>query len=328
MRLPDIQIFDGSKPDVFLDWKLRMLDKLRYNADHFVGTENSEGFKIAYIVSRLGGEASTQTLWRRQYNPYRSITELLDHLTDLYEIQPEIAEDICRQEFNKIEQGPEQSFDEFYRAFVKYSVFRKDEDDLVHEMEKKVNPALRKVLLPLPEHFTSLPAMTKWLKRVDYRHRAAKQRKQDEEKLEREQKLKQYRKQVAKTEKALAQQRQELIRKEEEAQRRRQEKRIQARDEKAFQEVETQHQRRLKDIQAREERAKEERAKLAHQQEQEAAARNEKKLAKKQSSKSKKGSEIAARSHDEIYSVQIAAALQHQNDVDDSCDEAFSPASY
>ena len=83
--------------------------------------------------------------------------------------------------------------------------------------------------------------------------------KQDEEKLEREQKLKQYRKQVAKTEKALTQQRQERIRKEEEAaQRRRQEKRIQARDEKAFQEVEAQHQRRLKDIQAREERVREE----------------------------------------------------------------------
>ena len=64
MRLPDIQIFDGSKPDVFLDWKLRMLNKLRYNADHFTGTtdEDREDFKIAYIVSRLGEEASTQTL--------------------------------------------------------------------------------------------------------------------------------------------------------------------------------------------------------------------------------------------------------------------------
>ena len=150
-----------------------MLDKLRCNADHFAGTENSEGFKIAYIVSRLGGEASTQTLWRRQYKPYRSTTELLDHLTDLYGIHPEIAKDMCRQEFNKVEQAPEQSFDEFYRAFVKYSVFR-NEDDLVHEMERKVNPALRKVLLPLPEDFTSLPAITKWLKKVDYRHRAAK----------------------------------------------------------------------------------------------------------------------------------------------------------
>ena len=348
MRLSDIQIFDGSKPDIFLDWKFRMLDKLRYNADHFTGTNNEEreGFKIAYIVSRLGGEASTQTLWRRQYKPYCSTTELLDHLTDLYGIHPEIAKDMCRQEFNKVEQAPEQSFDDFYRAFIKYSVFR-NEDDLVHEMERKVNSALRKVLLPLPEDFTSLPAITKWLKKVDYRHRAAKQLKQDEEKLEREQKLKQYRKQVVKTEKALAQQRQERIRKEEEAaQRRRQEKRIQARDEKAFQEVEAQHQRRLKDIQAREERAKltdqqkqNKQAEQARQQKQNAVAFGEKKLVKKQSSKSRKGPEIAARSHDEIYSVQIAAALQHQHNVDDvkciglpasyeSCDEAFFPTSY
>ena len=331
-----------------------MLDKLRYNADHFAGTENSEGFKIAYIVSRLGGEASTQTLWRRQYKPYCSVTELLDHLTDLYGIHPEIAKDICRQEFNKVEQAPEQSFDEFYRAVVKYSVFRKDEDDLVHEMEKKVNPALRKVLLPLPEDFTSLPVMTKWLKKVDYRHRAAKQLKQDEEKREQERKLKQYRKQMVKVEQAQAQQRQERNRKEEEAaQRRRQEKRIQARDEKAFQDVQAQHQRRLKDIQAREERVREEQTKLADQQaesaqraeltrqqkheqaeqarqsKQEAVARGEKKLVKKQSSKSKKtvNPETTARSHDEIYSVQIAAALQHQHNVDDvKC--TGLPASY
>ena len=270
---------------------------------------------------------------------------------------------MCRQEFNKVEQAPEQSFDEFYRAFVKYSVFR-NEDDLVHEMEKKINPALRKVLLPLPENFTSLPAITKWLKKVNYRHRAAKQLKQNEEKLEPKQKLKQYRKQVAKTEKALVQQRQERIQKKEAAQRRRHEKRIQARDEKAFQEVEAQHQRRLKDIQAREERVREEQAKLTRQQEQEervklvnqqaeqaqraeqarqskqqAVASGEKKLVKKQPSKNRKGPEIAARSHDEIYSVQIAAALQHQHNVDDvkctglpasyeSCDEAFFPTSY
>ena len=64
MRLSNIQIFDGSKPDVFLDWKLKMLDKLRYNADHFIGTNKKErkGFKIAYIISRLGEEASIQTL--------------------------------------------------------------------------------------------------------------------------------------------------------------------------------------------------------------------------------------------------------------------------
>ena len=71
---------------------------------------------------------------------------------------------MCRQEFNKIEQASKQSFDEFYRAFVKYTIFRKNKDDLMHEMKEKVNSALRKVLLPLSENFTSLPAMTKRLK--------------------------------------------------------------------------------------------------------------------------------------------------------------------
>ena len=176
--------------------------------------------------------------------------------------------------------------------------------------------------------------------------------------------MEQYRKQVVKTEKTLTRQQKERIRREKEtAQRCRHEKRIQARDEKVFQKVKTQHQRRLKDIQARKERVKEEqtklteqqvkqaqrahqekqnkRAELTRQQKQEAIARDKKKLVKKQSSKSKsrKGPEIAARSYDEIYSVQIAATLQHQHNVDDvrctglpanyeSCDETFFPASY
>ena len=184
MRLSNIQIFDDSKFDVFLDWKLRMLDKLRYNADHFIETNNEErkGFKIAYIIFRLGGEVSTQTLWRRQYQLYRSITKLLNHLIDLYEIHSKIVKNICRQEFNKVEQASKQSFDDFYRAFVKYSIFRKNEKNLMHEMKKKINFALRKVLLFLSENFVLLPILTKWLKKMNYRHRATKQLKQNKKK--------------------------------------------------------------------------------------------------------------------------------------------------
>ena len=72
-----------------------------------------------------------------------------------------------------------------------------------------------------------------------------------------------------------------------------------------------------------------EQAEQARQSKQQAVASGEKKLAKKQSSKSKKAvnPETTARSHDEIYSVQIAAALQHQHDVDNiKCTDL--PASY
>ena len=84
-----------------------------------------------------------------------------------------------------------------------------------------------------------------------------------------------------------------------------------------------------------------EQAEQTRQSKQQVVAFDEKKLVKKQSSKSKKtvNSETIARSHDEIYSVQIAAALQHQHNVDDvkctglsasyeSCDEAFFFTSY
>ena len=66
--------------------------------------------------------------------------------TDLYEIHSKIIKDICRQEFNKVEQASKQSFNEFYCAFVKYSIFR-NKDDLIYEMRRKVNSTLRKVFL-------------------------------------------------------------------------------------------------------------------------------------------------------------------------------------
>ena len=186
MQLSDIRIFNDSKSDVFLDWKLKMLNKLRYNADYFAGT-NNEDFKITYIISRLGGEASTQTLWCHQYKLYSSITKLLNYSTDLYKIHSKIAKDICRQEFNKVEQVSKQLIDEFYRAFVKYFVFRKDDEKgLLHEIKRKVSSTLCEMLLLLSMNFISLSIMMKWFKKVNYRHRAAKQFKQNEKKLKRE----------------------------------------------------------------------------------------------------------------------------------------------
>ena len=163
MQLSDIQIFDDSKLHVFLNWKLLMLNKFCYNVDHFTKTidEDRESFKITYIISRLSKKANTQTLWRRQYKLYRLTTKLLNHLTDLYKILSKIIKDICRQKFNKIEQVLKQSFDEFYRAFMKYSTFRKNENVLLNEMKKKVNSTLRKIFFLLLENFSSLSTMTK-----------------------------------------------------------------------------------------------------------------------------------------------------------------------
>ena len=141
-----------------------MLDKLRYNADHLTGTENSESFKIAYIVLRLDEETNTQILWCRQYKSYRSITKLLNHLINLYEIHSNIVKNICKKELNKVEQISKQSFNKFYCVFIKYSIFR-NEDDLQHKMKRKVNLIFRKVLFFLFENFISLSIMTKWFKK-------------------------------------------------------------------------------------------------------------------------------------------------------------------
>ena len=64
--------------------------------------------------------------------------KLLNYLIDLNKIRSRIIKNICRQKFNKIEQASKQSFDEFYRAFIKYFVFRKDNEKiLLQEMKRK-----------------------------------------------------------------------------------------------------------------------------------------------------------------------------------------------
>ena len=68
-RLPDPPIFNGTDRTKFEDWKLRILDKLSLNKDHYP----TDAFQINYVISRLGGKASEHTVSRRRAlttNPY------------------------------------------------------------------------------------------------------------------------------------------------------------------------------------------------------------------------------------------------------------------
>ena len=66
---------------------------------------------------------------------------MLNHLINLYEIRSKTVKSICKQEFKKIEQSSKQFFDEFYCVFIKYLIFR-DENNLMYEMKRKVNSTL------------------------------------------------------------------------------------------------------------------------------------------------------------------------------------------
>ena len=85
-KLPDPPVFNGNRSK-FEDWKLKVLDKLRLNQDHFPTEEH----RLYYVLSRLGDEAVESTLVRRRQgavNPFRTVTDLLDYISDLYETPP------------------------------------------------------------------------------------------------------------------------------------------------------------------------------------------------------------------------------------------------
>ena len=100
-RFPDPPIFNGSGNTniLFEDWKLRIKDKLIVNKDHYP----SEHSQIAYIITRLGGKAIEYTLPRRRTNSYHSVAELLNQLSDIYEIPLEVEETVHREAFIALE---------------------------------------------------------------------------------------------------------------------------------------------------------------------------------------------------------------------------------
>lgn len=93
---------------------MRIQDKLDHNGDHYP----TESFKIAYVIARLGGEASQHVSTRRRYRSYSTVHELLSHLIDLYEVPLSILQDTHKRAYDKMTQG-NQSFLEFYRDFMK-----------------------------------------------------------------------------------------------------------------------------------------------------------------------------------------------------------------
>ena len=83
-KLPDPPVFSGTNDHVqFDDWKLRIQDKLTYNGDHYP----SDSFKVAYITTRLSGEARSFITFVRRHkalsNDNLSSEELLDLLSGL-----------------------------------------------------------------------------------------------------------------------------------------------------------------------------------------------------------------------------------------------------
>ena len=185
-KLPDPPVFNGINTHIeFDDWKLRIQDKLTHNSDHYP----CESFKVAYVMTRLGGEASKHiTLKRRKAkeslsNGDLSSKELLDQLSDLYETPLSVIYKENRHALNHLKQGIKQSFFDFYTKWVRYSergYAAVDEEIQAWDLEDRLKKQLR---TPLANQFAdyrnqpwTIPKLKVYLMRLDQSQRIAAER--------------------------------------------------------------------------------------------------------------------------------------------------------
>ena len=119
---------------------MRIQDKLTHNGDHFL----TDTFKIAYVVARLKGEASQHVSIRRRYRSYSTVDDLLNHLSNVYEVPLSVLRETYQHAYDKISQGS-QLFLKFYGDLIKYTEcdFRNNSlndlrnDSLINDIRKK-----------------------------------------------------------------------------------------------------------------------------------------------------------------------------------------------
>ncbi|KAL8816074.1 MAG: hypothetical protein Q9191_008385 [Dirinaria sp. TL-2023a] len=115
--LPDPPVFTGGNNDEYEyeDWALRIRDKLNGNADRFTAQTAT-----AYVISRIGGEASKHILFYRlrDCDYFKVLSMIFDALHDIYENFE--RQKITRLAYKLLKQKKEQSFNNFYTKFMLY----------------------------------------------------------------------------------------------------------------------------------------------------------------------------------------------------------------
>lgn len=142
-KLPDPATFSGDQDDKlsFEDWMIRIQGKLEGNADHF----STEPLRLAYVVSRLTGDAAKHTAPRLRVggiNKYGTAQELLDHLREIYE-DPD-RRDKARQKFKSLYMKQSDNFHDFYTKFLHLaSEAEIGTSELSYELNDKLSLSLR-----------------------------------------------------------------------------------------------------------------------------------------------------------------------------------------
>ncbi len=168
-KFPDSPIFTGTGESTWKSWTTKISDKLDANADHYP----TEKLRIAYVTSRLGGDADEQTYAKRRIDalsPYLSLTKLLEHLNGIYDDQDRNRK--CRREYNALKQS-NKPFSSFYSEFTKiFSFLGYDDRTLMDDLQNKINNRLQDALSVCLIEFSSLDKLKTFLQRVNNKQRA------------------------------------------------------------------------------------------------------------------------------------------------------------
>jgi len=169
VKLPDSPIFIGTGDPTWETWNIKIADKLDVNANHYP----TEKIRIAYVVSRLGGDADQQTYAKRRVDApssYQSLSELLKHLKGIYEDQDLIRK--CRREYVALKQL-NKSFSSFYSEFTRiFSFLNYDDVTLMDDIQNKINNRLQDALSVCLIEFSSLDKLKTFLQGVNNKQRA------------------------------------------------------------------------------------------------------------------------------------------------------------
>ena len=167
-KFPNSSIFTDEDESTWDSWRVKIDDKLQANVDHF----DNENICIAYVISRLEGDAAEHIFARRRHDAshsYISIDELFEHLKGIYgELNKNRK---CRREYNALRQA-DKSFNVFYSDFMKlFSYLGYDDRILMNDLQDKINNRLQNALSVCSENFTSLIRLRTFLQDVNSKQR-------------------------------------------------------------------------------------------------------------------------------------------------------------
>ncbi len=168
VKLPNSPIFIETDDSIWETWNIKIADKLDVNANHY----STEKIRIAYVVSRLEGDADQQTYAKRRVDAlslYQSLSELLKHLKEIYEDQNLIRK--CRREYVALRQL-NKSFSSFYSEFTRiFSFLNYDDVTLMNDIQDKINNRLQNALSVCLIEFSSLDKLKTFLQDVNNKQR-------------------------------------------------------------------------------------------------------------------------------------------------------------